>query len=83
MLHFALCMSMFVCLEIKIFVFVFVNVYIVNSHGTQTNVHYTGCSPKRGEICSCRHVPELQCTDIKTVLSLLIKGLIRWQSHFP
>ena len=24
MLHFALCMSMFVCLEIKIFVFVFV-----------------------------------------------------------
>ena len=25
MLHFALCMSMFVCLEIKIFVFVFVN----------------------------------------------------------
>ena len=41
-----------------------------------------GCSPKRGEICSCTHVPELQCTDIKTVLSLL-KGLIRWQGHFP
>ena len=30
-----------------------------------------GCSPKRGEICSCRHVPELQCTNIKTVSSLL------------
>ena len=30
-----------------------------------------GCSPKRGEICSCTHVPELPCTDIKTVLSLL------------
>ena len=32
-----------------------------------------GCSPKRGEICSCRHVPELECTDNKTV----------WQGHFP
>ena len=21
-----------------------------------------GCSPKRGEICSCTHVPEIQCT---------------------
>ena len=26
-----------------------------------------GCSPKRGEICSCTHVPEIQCTHIKTV----------------
>ena len=32
-----------------------------------------GCSPKRGEIYSCTHVPELQCTHIKTVSSLLIK----------
>ena len=31
MLHFALCMSMFVCLEIKIFVFVFVyNIILYN-----------------------------------------------------
>ena len=21
-----------------------------------------GCSPKRGEICLCTHVPEIQCT---------------------
>ena len=31
MLHFALCMSMFVCLEIKIFVFVFVFVIPLKS----------------------------------------------------
>ena len=30
-----------------------------------------GCSPTRGEICSCTHVPEIQCIHIKTVLSLL------------
>ena len=23
-----------------------------------------GCSPKRGEICSCTHVPEIQCTHV-------------------
>ena len=26
-----------------------------------------GCSPKRGEICSCTHVPEIRYTHIKTV----------------
>ena len=29
------------------------------------------CSPKRGYICSCIHVPEIQCTHTKTVLFLL------------
>ena len=23
-----------------------------------------GCSPKRGDICSCTHVPEIQCTHV-------------------
>ena len=31
-----------------------------------------GCSPKRGEICSCTHVPEIQCTHIK-IISFLLK----------
>ena len=32
-----------------------------------------GCSPKRGEICLCTHVPEIQCTHIK-IISFLLKG---------
>ena len=32
-----------------------------------------GCSPKRGEICSCTHVPEIQCTHIK-IISFMLKG---------
>ena len=31
------------------------------------------CSPKRGEICSCTHVPAIQCTHIKMVPSLLVR----------
>ena len=29
------------------------------------------CSPTRGEICSCTHVLEMQCTHIKQMLPLL------------
>ncbi len=31
------------------------------------------CSPKRGEIFSCTHVPAIQCTHIKAVPSLLVR----------
>ena len=32
------------------------NLSIVNSHGAQIFFCIWGCSPKRGEICSCRHM---------------------------
>ena len=41
------------------------------------------CSLKRGGICSFTHVPVTYNIHILKVSVVAIKGLVRWQSHFP